>query len=448
MKFDQTIRGKRVFLVASILSVFLVAAVPSEGTAPNRRSEIVAVVEKVGPAVVNISAERIVSQRRNALDFFFDPFLDPGARRQFKSQSLGSGVAIDAKGTVLTNNHVIAGASKITCTLTDGREFEASVIGTDSDNDLAVLRIKGAKNIPAVTLGSSNDLMIGESVIAIGNPYGLASTVTTGVVSALGRTVREEQGDHVYTDFIQTDAAINPGNSGGPLVNIDGQLIGINTAIVAAAQGIGFAIPVDRAKKVVDDLIKFGAVRPIWTGLRLQSVTPELASRLDLPRSKGARVLAARNSSPAAGAGLRKGDLIIKVAGKPVDSREMFETAISTLRPGQTMEVGFLRGASEKTAMLGGEYAPKGLGQALLAESIGISISAKKKKLLVSGVQRGSQGDRAGIEKGDGLFAVDGQELETVDALDRVLERAVGRGSVALVIERGGWAYNLTFELE
>src|SRR6266542_2523551 len=237
---------------------------------PSRRSEIVEVVEKVAPAVVNIAAEQTVRRARSVFDTFFFG-MDPRP-----AKSLGSGVIIDPKGIILTNDHVISGASRIVATTKTGQELACEVIGSDADNDLAVLRVKkpGAP-LPTIKLGTSSDLLIGETVVAIGNPFGLTNTVTAGVLSALGRSVRGEGNERVYTDFIQIDAPINPGNSGGPVVNVQGELIGIATAIIGGAQGIGFAIPVDRARRIKDDLLTFGQVRAVWVGLRGRTVTSE-----------------------------------------------------------------------------------------------------------------------------------------------------------------------------
>ena len=222
-------------------------------------------MEKVAPAVVNISAEQTLRRRPSILDDFFFGF-DP--RRERRGQSLGSGSIIDPKGIIVTNGHVVSGASKITAMTKSGLELECEVVGADSDNDLAVLRVRRPSGpLPALKLGSSSDLMIGETIVAIGNPFGLSHTVTAGVVSAIGRTVKAED-NQTYTDFIQTDASINPGNSGGPLVNLDGEMVGVATAIIGGAQGIGFAIPVDRTRRIVDDLLRFGEVRAVWVGLR------------------------------------------------------------------------------------------------------------------------------------------------------------------------------------
>ncbi|MEJ2657453.1 MAG: trypsin-like peptidase domain-containing protein, partial [Desulfobacterales bacterium] len=235
-----------------------------------RESAVVKAIKRVSPAVVNISSEFEVRKRVNpfygfgldpSFESFFKDFFDPGYEQKYKRTSMGSGVIIDGKrGFILTNKHVIIKSSTITVALKDGREFKAQVIGADPDSDLAVLRISPKGDLPAIEMGNSGNLMIGETVIAIGNPFGFSNTVTTGVISAVNRSIKVD--DTFYHEFIQTDASINPGNSGGPLLNIYGELIGINTAIYAKAQGIGFAIPINKAKRIVSDLIKFGEVIP------------------------------------------------------------------------------------------------------------------------------------------------------------------------------------------
>jgi S1-C subfamily serine protease len=243
-------------------------------------------VERVAPAVVNISAEQITEQRISPFgglsrdpffDRFFEDFNVPEFRRRVKSTSLGSGFLVDAQGHILTNAHVVANASKIRITLVDKRSFPADLVASDPDSDLAVLRVS-ATGLPQVAMGTSRDLMVGETVIALGNPFGLSNSVTTGVVSASRRSLRT--GGREFRDFIQTDASINPGNSGGPLVNLDGEVIGVNTAIVQEAQGIGFAIPIDKARRILGDLLKFGRVTGAWVGVAVQSITPDLAQSL------------------------------------------------------------------------------------------------------------------------------------------------------------------------
>ena len=339
--------------LAACLCLFVTAEWAAAVPLPSRRNEVVEVVERVAPSVVNIAAEQTVRRRPSLFDDFFFGF-DQGTR---KTQSLGSGVIIEAKGIILTNDHVISGASKIVATTKSGLELDCEVVGSDTDNDLAVLRVKrpGAP-LPSIKLGTSSDLMIGETVVAIGNPFGLSNTVTAGVLSALGRSVQGSENQRVYTDFIQIDAPINPGNSGGPVVNIQGELIGIATAIIGGAQGIGFAIPVDRARRIKDDILNFGGVRAVWVGLRGRTLT---SGGGDDAKARGFRVRAIAPGSPADKAGVRAGDQIVSVDGSPIDSREAWDTALSTRGPGKPMKV-VLRGASgvRTDHALGGGTAP------------------------------------------------------------------------------------------
>src|ERR1043165_1097624 len=237
------------------------APIPAS-VSPARRTPVVVVAHDVLPAVVNIQTEATI--RRREIDPFFDPFgIFGGGNREYHTQSLGSGFVWSSDGIIVTNNHVVEGASRITVNFNDGTQLAAKLIGVDPDSDLAVLRVN-EKGLTAAPVGTSGDLMIGETVVAVGNPFGLSGTVTTGVVSAVGRSVPSKEQGRTFTDFIQTDASINPGNSGGPLLNIEGKVIGVNVAIYAAGQGIGFAIPVDRARKVVEDLSRYGEVHSAW----------------------------------------------------------------------------------------------------------------------------------------------------------------------------------------
>src|SRR6266487_3040818 len=313
--------AKAAALLIAALALPAVAAARGAESDPARRSLVVEAVEKASPAVVNVSTEQIVEQRRSPFPFpqdpffeeFFRDFVDPRPRR-FKTTSLGSGVIVAADGTIMTNVHVIERASRIHVTLADQREFDATLVGADADADIAIVRVKAGGDLPHIPFGSAADLMIGETVIAIGNPFGLSHTVTTGVVSAVGRSLHDE--DRTYTDFIQTDASINPGNSGGPLIDI-------NTAIYGKAQGIGFAIPVDRARRVMKDLVSYGEVRHAWIGLVVQDLTPELAQHFGVRR--GVVVAQVDPKSPAETAGVARGEAIVKVDGRDVASREEFE---------------------------------------------------------------------------------------------------------------------------
>src|SRR5581483_9193100 len=342
---DRTETGTMAKPTALLIALLLLPAarVAARGAEsdPARRSLVVDAVEKASPAVVNVSTE-VIEERGSAFGFQRDPFFDEFFRdfvdprpQRYKSTSLGSGVIVGADGTIITNVHVVVRATRIHVTLADQREFDATLVGADADSDIAILRVKAGGSLPAIPLGSSSDLMIGETVIAIGNPFGLSHTVTTGVVSAVGRSLRDEE--RTYTDFIQTDASINPGNSGGPLLNIRGELVGINTAIYGKAQGIGFAIPVDRARRGMKDLVSYGEVRRAWVGLVVQDLTPQLARHFGT--RKGVVVAEVEPDSPASRAGLARGDAITRVDGHDVHSRDEFEQRIQDHTEGQSIRL-------------------------------------------------------------------------------------------------------------
>lgn len=415
----------------------------STGLAPatplsSRRSEVVEVVEKVAPAVVNIAAEQTVRRGRTLFDEFFFGF-DPRP-----AKSLGSGVIIDPKGIILTNDHVISGASKILATTKTGRELECEVIGSDADNDLAVLRVrKSGAPLPTIRMGTSSDLMIGETVIAIGNPFGLSNTVTAGVLSALGRSVPGEN-QRVYNDFLQIDAPINPGNSGGPVVNIQGDMIGVATAIIGGAQGIGFAIPVDRAKRIVGDLLKFGEVKPVWIGLHGRTVT----SRYDEEHPKGFRVRRVEPGSPAEHAGIRPGDQVVSVDSTRIESQEAFETALSTRGPGKPMKIVLKNGSGDRTVTVSGQTPPANYGVRLLREELGMGLRPARGGLRISIVNGTDAGARAGLESGDLLLALNGTVVRDVEDVNKILARDHSRTTLVMVVGRGGWEYTLTFPLD
>jgi len=409
---------------------------------PSRRSDIVEVVDRVSPAVVNIAAEQMVRRRPSLLDeFFFGT--NP---RQRRAQSLGSGVLIDPKGVILTNDHVISGASRILATTRNGQELDCEVVGSDADNDLAVLRVRNPRGtLPTIRLGTSSDLLIGETIVAIGNPFGLSNTVTAGVVSALGRSVKGDQNQRLYTDFIQIDAPINPGNSGGPVVNIQGEMIGIATAIIGGAQGIGFAIPADRAKRIVEDLLRFGEVRAVWIGVRGRTVT---SGEDGLERPRGYRVRSVFPGSPAARAGVRTGDLVVSLDGVPIDSEDAFETALSTRGPGRPMRLVLRNSSGERTVTVQGEAPPAGLGTQILREEIGISVRPERGGLRIGVVDGRGPAARSGIESGDLLLSLNGTRVEDVDGVNRVFQRDHNRRTLWMEVGRGRFAYTLTFPLD
>lgn len=429
-------------LALGMLALVLLAPSSPGLTPPSRRSDVVEVVERVAPAVVNISAEQMVRRRGRGVldDFFFG--VDP---RRRSNKSLGSGVIIDAKGIILTNDHVISGASKIVATTKGGRELECEVIGSDADNDLAVLRARDpGASLPTIRMGTSSDLLIGETVVAIGNPFGLSNTVTAGVLSALGRSVPGEN-QRVYSDFLQIDAPINPGNSGGPVVNIQGDMIGVATAIIGGAQGIGFAIPVDRAKRIVADLVKFGKVQPVWIGLHGRTATAR-GERDGSPR--GFRVRRIEPDSPAQRAGIRVGDRIVSVDGAAIDSEDAFETALSTRGPGRPMKL-VIQAASgdQRTVTLSGERPPPDYGVRLLREDLGLTVRPANRGLRISVVDARGAAARAGLESGDLLLALNGTAVRQTDDVNSILARDHTRTTLWMVVGRGGWQYTLTFPL-
>ena len=433
---------KRRLPPAVFLPLLLVLASPwARGLPlPSRRNEIVEVVEKVSPAVVNISAEQTVRRRPSIEDFFFG--FEP---RAGTAKSLGSGVIIDAKGTILTNDHVISGASKILATTKAGRELECEVIGSDADNDLAVLRVRTVgEPLPTIRLGTSSDLMIGETIVAIGNPFGLSNTVTAGVLSAIGRSVPGEN-QRVYNDFLQIDAPINPGNSGGPVVNIHGDMIGVATAIIGGAQGIGFAIPVDRAKRIVADLVKFGHVQPVWVGLHGRNVSrrqdPEHAPR-------GYRVRSVEAGSPAERAGIRPGDQIVSVDGAPIESQEAFETALSTRGPGRPMKLVVRNGSGERVVTVSGEKPPPDYGVRILRDQLGLAVRPVRGGLRISVVDGRGAAAEHGIESGDILVALNGTAVRELEDVNKILSRDQNRTTLVMVVGRGPWEYTLTFPLD
>jgi len=314
------------------------------------QATFVGVAQQLGPAVVNIgTVHRSKARRPIAPQPGDDPFLQdffkqffgtdtPGQRPEFRQPSLGSGVIIDKRGLVLTNFHVIKGADEISVRLSDKKEYRGKVLGVDPKTDLALVRFDPGHELRVAALGDSDALKVGEWAIAIGNPFGLDQTVTVGVISATGRS---DVGVATYENFIQTDASINPGNSGGPLINLKGQVIGINTAIVAAGQGIGFAIPVNMVKRVVDQLVEKGKVVRGWLGVALQPLSKELVQSLGLPRNEGALVASTIPGSPAAKAGLVQGDVILSYEKTPVEDFHQFQRLVAETPVGKpvTLEV-------------------------------------------------------------------------------------------------------------
>ncbi len=435
----------------------------------SRETPVVRAVRQVGPAVVNISSRQEVRQRSNPFsgfsghpffDQFFKDFFDPDIERHYQRTSLGSGVIIDGhRGYILTNAHVVEKTGSIDVVLKDEREFKAQIVGADPDSDLAVLRIKSDTLLPEIKMGTGKDLMIGETVIAIGNPFGFSHTVTTGVISALNRTVRTD--NRLYRDFIQTDASINPGNSGGPLLNINGDLIGINTAVYAKAQGIGFAIPIDRAKKIISDLIHHGEVIQSWIGLIIQPVDNDLARYLKIPdrlrrKNGGVFVKEVLPSSPAKKAGIRSGDIILSIGHHPISSRTDYRAILKQTPTGQSLSIEIWRDAQLKTITVKTALFPQKMAATLARKILGISVADMTPKIrrqygldtekgvVIRELDRQAYLAQIGVRPGDVIRQIDEMTINTRKDFYKAITRYRHKASMVILLQRGDQLYYLT----
>lgn len=437
---------------ACLLCLVALAAAPAAAGAKDdtlRMTPVVRAVQAVSPAVVNITTAKVVERDVNPFGGLFnDQLMNPmlreffGSRgkQRFTRQSLGSGVIIDGHaGLVLTNAHVIMGATEIKARLLDGRVFDAELVGSDPDFDLAVLRLDASGDLPQVHLGDSDNLLMGETVIAIGNPFGFSHTVTTGVISALNRTVRTEHG--AYTDFIQTDAAINPGNSGGPLLNIYGELIGVNTAIQANAEGIGFAIPIDKARRVVDELVSVGTVQPVWLGLSGQSVDQPTASYFGLDAVKGLLVTEIFDDTPAKEAGLRPGDLVLSFDGNPVQDKERYLEYLRNYTRGEDVTLTILRQGRTGEVTLSVRAFPAERARAMAWARWGVEVRESGGALAVVRVRGGSPAEKLGLRAGDGLVKVGGMRLGRMSDFVHAFMRYRMQNALLLLVRRGERGY-------
>ncbi|MBO6002041.1 MAG: DegQ family serine endoprotease, partial [Mailhella sp.] len=431
---------------------------------------------KAGPAVVNISTEREVSSpvmdmfNIPGMERFFEQFGGFGGRRgngqeapKRKSTALGSGFIISSDGYIVTNNHVVEGADKITVNLNGGKGkgLQAKVIGTDADTDLALLKVEGRRDLPFLEFGNSDAMEVGDWVLAIGNPLGLNNTVTAGILSAKGRDLHSGP----YDNFLQTDASINPGNSGGPLINMKGEVIGINTAIMANGQGLGFAIPSSLASRIIDDLRSGKKVSRGWLGVSIQDVSEDMAKALGLKESRGAIIGKVMPGEPADRAGLQAGDVITSIDGEPVGSASEATRKIAALRPGAEARVQIIRNGDEKTlrVKLGerdasrasaspnarGEQVELGINLRSLTpeDADQLQLPNGTKGLVVLSVTPGSRAEAAGLRSGDMIISANQKPLAKPGDLAAILRRDRDRGAVMLLVNRRGEVFFTTISL-
>jgi serine protease Do len=444
-------------------------AAPEAQGAVSTLPDFAALAEKLSPAVVNVSTTSEGEApsfgggelgpfggdphgQGNPHGFMepFERFFGPLPRRLFKQRSLGSGFIINRAGYILTNNHVIENADEIVVKTADEKEYKAKVIGRDPKTDIAVIKIDDAKDLTTVSMGNSDDLRVGEWVMAIGNPFGLEHTVTAGIVSAKGRFI----GQGSYDNFIQTDAAINPGNSGGPLINLKGEVVGINTAIFSRSGGnigIGFAIPVNVAKDLLPELEEKGKVTRGWLGVMIQRVTPDIADSLGLAAPKGALVAEVMKDGPAEGAGLEVGDVIVEFDGHAIKESTELPMLVARTPVGKTVTVKVIRDKGtrsfsvkidelkeEETAVAGGKEESLGLTVQPLTPEIADSLGLDKdvKGVVVSGVEPGSSADEAGMRRGDVILEVNREPVKDLSGYRKALKAGKGK-TVLLLVRRG-----------
>jgi serine protease Do len=416
--------------------------------------------EKVRPGVVNIQVVKKVKNigfrnfpgnpfgGQNPFGDFFSPFSQGNPPGGFEQKGVGSGFIMSREGYILTNNHVVEEADQIKVKLSNGKEYEGKVIGRDPKTDLALVKIEGAPDLQSLSLGNSEDLKVGSWVVAVGSPFGLEQTVTAGIVSAKGRVI----GSGPYDNFIQTDASINPGNSGGPLVNLKGEVVGINTAIIAEGQGIGFAIPINMAKEIASQLQNQGHVTRGWLGVNIQEVTPELAKSFGLKDNKGALVSQVLPNSPAEKAGIEQGDVILQFDGKDVsDSKELPRIVASTpvgksvmvkiARDGKVTDRQVKLGEMEEKAEVAKTPSThKRLGIAVqnLTPEIAKGLGLKKETgVVVTQVEPGSPASDAGIQTGDVIRELNRKPVKDVEDFVQKIEKVKDQDSVLLFVQRG-----------
>ena len=462
----QIIKGIIISL-AVVCGLFLVfgaaQVVSAQNSVPDSFAELAA---KEGHVAVNISSTRVVKGFRRPQHFrgrefkdffgdeFFRRFFGERPEREMKQKSLGSGVVVSQDGYIMTNNHVVADAEEILVTFYNKEKYEADIIGRDPKTDLALIKIKVDKPIEAARFGDSDKLRVGDWVVAIGNPFGLGNTLTAGVVSAKGRVI----GAGPYDNFIQTDASINPGNSGGPLFNLDGEVVGINTAIFtqgAGNIGIGFAIPINMAKSVMSQLKDNGKVVRGWLGVVIQTVTDEIKEKLGLKTTEGALIGEVTEGSPADRGGLKRGDVIINFGGKKVQEMNSLPPMVAQTTIGEEVEILVIRkGKEERLTVKIGELKEEAEVAATtvpnIEDSLGLSVQEltpelakslsleSEKGVLISGVLKGSPASEARLQRGDLIQEIENEQVEGMDDYKRIMGESASKSQILMVIRHGG----------
>ncbi|MCX8011913.1 MAG: DegQ family serine endoprotease [Desulfobacterota bacterium] len=466
---NQVIKNYFLFFGRVILILFLLSfsadKIWAQKNIDSDRPSFVEIAKAINPAVVNISTEKVVKGADRVFrhyfgpggpfprdffgDDFFERFFGEIPEREFKEKSLGSGFIISKNGYIITNNHVIEGADSIKVRLSNKKEYEGRIIGKDAKTDLALIKVEAKEDLPYVTLGNSDALQVGEWVMAIGNPFGLEHTVTVGVVSAKGRVI----GAGPYDNFIQTDASINPGNSGGPLVNTRGEVIGINTAIIAQANGIGFAIPANMAKEIIPQLKEKGKVVRGWLGVMIQKVTPELAQSFGLSEGKGALVAQVQEDSPAARAGIKKGDIILKFEGKEINEMDELPRLVAGTPVGKKVTLVIFRDGKEKSVTLTLGEMPEEQKEIPIEkvkeDQLGLKVQeltpdlanqmgiADKEGVIITDVEPGGPADEAGLQRGDIIKEVNRIPVKNIKNYSDILAKAKPGENILFFIRRG-----------
>jgi serine protease Do len=407
--------------------------------------QVVKKVKNVGFGFRNFSGNPFGDN--NPFGDFFGPFSEGNPPRSFEQKGVGSGFVMSRDGYVLTNNHVVEDADQIKVKLANGKEYEGKIAGRDPKTDLALIKIEGVSDLHPLRLGNSDDLKVGSWVVAVGSPFGLEQTVTAGIVSAKGRVI----GSGPYDNFIQTDASINPGNSGGPLINMKGEVVGINTAIIASGQGIGFAIPINMAKEVAPQLEQKGHVTRGWLGVAIQEVTPDLAKSFDLKEKKGALVSQVVSGGPAEKAGVEQGDIILRFDGKEVSSSQDLPRIVASTPVGKTVTLEISRNGKviDRQVKVGELEEKVEVAKAPSHKSLGISVQnltpeiakglglKKETGVVVTQVEPGSPAENAGIQTGDLIREVNRKPVKDVEDFVQKVEKAKGSDNILLLVQRG-----------